>query len=170
MEEKEPKKKIIPYKVKMREQPHSQRIKNFNEVPLGYSEEEAAEEAKRCLHCKKFPCIEGCPVEVDIPAFIDLIAQRRFLESARKIKEENSLPAICGRVCPQEVQCEMFCTLGKKHEPVAIGRLERFAADWEREGGEVEIPERPKPIGKRVAVIGSGPAGLTIASDLAKLG
>ncbi len=181
MAEEKKKKKIVPHKVKMSEQPHDERIKNFNEVPLGYTEEQAVEEAKRCLQCKKPTCIEGkvdkdgkktggCPVQVDIPGFIQLIAEGKFLEAARHIKKKNSLPAVCGRVCPQEIQCEQTCTLGKKHEPVAIGRLERFAADWEREKGLVEVPPKPEPLGKKVAVIGAGPAGLTLASDLAKLG
>jgi len=172
MEEKElkTKKKIIPHKTKMPEQPPEERIKNFKEVPLGYSEEQAVEEATRCIQCKNRPCVTGCPVEIDIPDFIALIAQRKFVEAARKMKEKNALPAICGRVCPQEVQCESKCTLGKKFEPVAIGRLERFIADWEREKGMVQIPPRPAPRGKKVAVIGSGPAGLTVAADLAKAG
>jgi len=172
MEEKElkTKKKIIPHKTKMPEQPPEERIKNFKEVPLGYSEEQAVEEATRCIQCKNRPCVTGCPVEIDIPDFIALIAQRKFVEAARKMKEKNALPAICGRVCPQEVQCESKCTLGKKFEPVAIGRLERFIADWEREKGMVQIPPRPAPQGKKVAVIGSGPAGLTVAADLAKAG
>lgn len=169
-EEKKPKKKIVPNKVKMPEQPPEKRIKNFNEVPLGYTEDQAVEEASRCIKCKNKPCVEGCPVEIEIPEFIDLIAQRKFLEAIRKMKEKNALPAVCGRVCPQEVQCESKCTLGKKHEPVAIGRLERFIADWERLNGLVEVPLLPKPQDKKVAVIGSGPAGLTVAADLAKLG
>ncbi|MFH0811545.1 MAG: NADPH-dependent glutamate synthase [Pseudomonadota bacterium] len=169
-QEKKPKKKIVPFKVKMPEQPHEERIKNFNEVPLGYSIAQAVEEAKRCIQCKNRPCTEGCPVEIDIPGFIELIAQGKFIEAIWKMKEKNALPAVCGRVCPQEVQCEMICTLGKKHEPVAIGRLERFIADWERGEGTTEPPPRPEPKGKRVAVIGSGPAGLTVAADLVKFG
>ena len=168
--EKKPKKKIIPNKTKMLEQPPQERVKNFKEVPLGYSEDQAAEEASRCIQCKNRPCVEGCPVEIDIPDFIGLIAERKFVEAARKMKEKNALPAVCGRVCPQEVQCESKCTLGKKNEPVAIGRLERFIADWERENKMVQIPSRPAPRGKKVAVVGSGPAGLTVAADLAKLG
>jgi len=164
------KKKIIPHRVKMAEQLTEERIKNFKEVPLGYTEDEAVEEAKRCLQCKKPSCMTGCPVEIDIPALINLVAERKFLEAVRKIKETNSLPAICGRVCPQEIQCEIKCVVGKKGEPVSIGRLERFVADWERAQGKVEAPPKPKPINKKVAVIGSGPAGLTLASDLAKLG
>ncbi|WAC08281.1 MAG: NADPH-dependent glutamate synthase [Thermodesulfobacteriota bacterium] len=168
--EKKPKRKIVPNKTKMPEQPPLERVKNFKEVPLGYSEDQAVEEATRCIQCKNRPCIEGCPVEIDIPDFIALIAERKFVEAARKMKEKNALPAVCGRVCPQEVQCESKCTLGKKNEPVAIGRLERFIADWERENKMVQTPSRPAPRGKKVAVVGSGPAGLTVAADLAKLG
>ena len=164
------KKKVNPKRVHMAEQPAEERVKNFREVPLGYTEDEAAEEARRCLQCKKPACSTGCPVEIDIPAFISLVAEKKFAEAAKKIKETNSLPAVCGRVCPQEIQCESRCVVGKKGEPVAIGRLERFVADWEREMGKVEPPPRPRPKHKKVAVIGSGPAGLTVASDLAKLG
>jgi len=154
----------------MAEQPAEERIKNFREVPLGYTEDQAAEEAARCLQCKKPACSTGCPVEIDIPAFISLVAEKQFAAAARKIKETNSLPAVCGRVCPQEIQCESKCVVGKKGEPVSIGRLERFVADWEREKGKVEPPPKPKPNHKKVAVIGSGPAGLTVASDLVKRG
>ncbi len=147
------------------------RGKNFEEVALGYTEEQALREANRCMACKKRDCVAGCPVEVPIPEFIQLVKVGDFIGAAKKIKEKNSLPAICGRVCPQENQCESLCTLGKKMEPVAIGRLERFIADYERMhgsgGGE---NEKPKPTGFKVAVVGSGPAGLTVASDLAKLG
>ncbi len=169
-QEKKPKKKIIPNKTKMPEQPPQERVKNFKEVPLGYSEDQAVEEATRCIQCKNRPCVEGCPVEIDIPDFIGLIAERKFVEAARKMKEKNALPAVCGRVCPQEVQCEGKCTLGKKNEPVAIGRLERFIADWERENKMVQVPPRPASRGKTVAIIGAGPAGLTVAADLAKVG
>jgi len=151
------------------EQDPEVRIRNFDEVALGYSAEQAVEEAKRCLQCKDRPCVSGCPVEVDIPAFTKLVVEQRFQEAIRKIKETNNLPAICGRVCPQEEQCTMHCTLGKKFEPVAIGRLERFVADLELENGLPPVL-RAKPTGKKVAVIGSGPAGLTAAADLAKLG
>jgi len=168
--EKKGKKQIIPNRVPMAEQSAEERIKNFKEVPLGYTEDEAAEEAKRCLQCKKPACMDGCPVEIDIPAFINLMAESKFLEAVKKIKETNSLPAICGRVCPQEIQCETKCVIGKKGEPIAIGRLERFVADWERAQGKVEAPPRPKSKNKKVAVVGSGPAGLTVASDLVKLG
>ena len=146
----------------MPEQPPFQRVKNFDEVPLGYDEETAVAEAKRCLQCKKPTCVEGCPVKVPIPQFIKLIAERKFLEASLKIKEVNNLPAICGRVCPQETQCEIKCVLSRKFEPVAIGRFERKV-------GIVE-PKREKPKGKGVAVIGAGPAGLTCAGDLAKAG
>jgi len=154
----------------MREQPPEERIKNFHEVPYGYDPETAKLEAERCLQCRKKPCVDGCPVAVDIPGFIALIAEGRYVEAARKVKETNSLPAICGRVCPQEDQCEKLCVRGKKGEPVAIGRLERFVADYERADGEVTIPEIPTPTGKRVAVVGSGPSGLTVAGDLRKMG
>lgn len=153
----------------MPHQEPEERRKNFNEVALGYTEELAVAEALRCLDCKNQPCVEGCPVEIDIPSFIKMIAQRDFSGAIRKIKEKNNLPAICGRVCPQENQCEKYCTLGKKWEPVAIGRLERFVADWEREHQEPYLPEIKKN-GKKVAVVGSGPAGLTAAADLALMG
>jgi len=150
-------------------QPPEVRIHNFNEVALGYTEEQAIKEAERCLQCPEPKCVPGCPVGIDIPTFIQLLREGKFREAIRKIKEKNNLPAICGRVCPQETQCQMNCVLGKKGDPVSIGRLERFLADWEREHG-VEIPEKPPSTGKRVAVIGSGPAGLTAAADLARLG
>jgi len=146
-----------------------ERIHNFNEVALGYTEEQAVKEAERCLQCPKPQCVKGCPVGVDIPAFIRFIRERKFEEAIRKIRETNNLPAICGRVCPQENQCQKYCVLGKKGDPISIGRLERFVADWEREKG-IEIPEKPPSTGKRVAVVGSGPAGLTAAADLARLG
>ena len=146
------------------------RAKNFDEVALGYTEEQAVREAERCAGCKNSPCVEGCPVEIDIPGFIELIRQGEFLGAIGKIKEKNVLPAICGRVCPQEDQCEKVCVLGKKFEPVAIGRLERFVADYEVAKGEVPAPPRPAPTGKRIAVVGSGPAGVTVAADLARLG
>lgn len=163
------KKEIIPKRHPMPVQDPRERIKNFNEVALGYDEETAVAEAKRCLQCKKEPCRQGCPVEVDIPAFIRMVAARDFEGAIKKIKEKNALPAVCGRVCPQENQCEKYCTLGKKHEPVAIGRLERFCADWELARG-VFPQEVAPPTGFKVAVVGSGPAGLTCAADLAKLG
>jgi glutamate synthase (NADPH) small chain len=154
----------------MPEQKPEERVNNFIEVPFGYDTETAMREAERCLQCKARPCVKGCPVEVPIPEFIRLISEGKFIEAAWKLKETNSLPAVCGRVCPQEEQCEILCVRGKKGEPVAIGRLERFAADFERGKGEVMIPKVPPPTGKRIAVVGSGPSGLTAAGDLAKMG
>ncbi len=155
---------------RMPEQDPKERIKNQREVPLGFTPEQAIREAQRCLQCKTRPCVAGCPVEIDIPAFIRLIEQGEFIAAARKIKEKNVLPAVCGRVCPQEEQCQKECTLTKSHKDVkmsvGIGKLERFVADWEREHGAVELPTLPPPTGKRVAVVGSGPAGLTVAGDL----
>ncbi|MDD2340670.1 MAG: NADPH-dependent glutamate synthase [Methanosarcina sp.] len=153
----------------MPEQPAEERRKNFNEVALGYTKEDALAEASRCLSCKDPKCVEGCPVNVDIPGFIKLICEEDFSGAIEVIKGTNALPAVCGRVCPQETQCEALCILGKKGKPVAIGRLERFCADYERQTG-VKVPEVPEPTGKKVAVVGSGPAGLTAAADLAKLG
>lgn len=155
--------------VEMPKQDPKERIKNFNEVARGYTSEMAVEEALRCLNCKNPQCRKGCPVEIDIPAFIKLIKEKKFDESIRKIKEKNALPAICGRVCPQEEQCQKFCVLGIKGEPVAIGRLERFAADYEREKG-INTVEKYGSVGGKIAVIGSGPAGLTVAAELAKMG
>lgn len=157
-------------KTPIREQKPKKRLKNFGEVNLGYTKEEAQAEATRCLQCKKARCIEGCPVGIDIPAFLELVKEGEFLEAAKKVKEKNLLPAICGRVCPQETQCEGVCTLGYKDESVAIGKLERFVADFERENNLVEVPKVGKSLKKKVAVVGSGPAGLTVAGDLAKLG
>jgi glutamate synthase (NADPH/NADH) small chain len=142
------------------------RIRNFNEVSYGLDRELAVVEASRCIDCKKPACVAGCPVEVDIPGFIRLIKAGEFVEAARLIKQKNALPAVCGRVCPQDDQCEKFCLLGKKEEPVAIGNLERFAADFERETDAVTIPRRAPQTGKRIAVVGSGPAGLTLAADM----
>ena len=156
-------------KVEMPEQAPEVRNKNFREVALGYTEEMAIEEAQRCLDCKTRPCMNGCPVNVKIPEFVKLIAEGRFEEAYHKIKETNNLPAICGRVCPQETQCEQLCVRGKKGEPVAIGRLERFAADWYMEHCAADA-EKIQKNGRKVAVIGSGPAGLTCAGDLAKMG
>jgi glutamate synthase (NADPH/NADH) small chain len=164
MVEKKEKPKIP--KQKMPEQDPKVRAKNFKEVPFGYSPELAQLESSRCLQCKKPKCIEGCPVEIDIPAFIKLISDGDYVGAARKLKERNGLPAVCGRVCPQEDQCEKVCIVGKKDDPVAIGRLERFAADWERGKGEVSVPEKVPSTGKKVAVVGAGPAGLTLAGDL----
>jgi len=163
------KKEAIP-RQKMPEQEARVRAKNFDEVPYGYTAELAKLEASRCLQCKKPACVTGCPVSIDIPSFIGMILQDDFLGAARKLKEMNSLPAVCGRVCPQEDQCEKMCILGKKGEPVAIGRLERFAADYDRSRGEFVMPTKAPPTGKRVAVVGSGPAGLTVAGDLIKKG
>jgi len=170
-EEKKPKRQRKPptKKVPMPEQDPMVRIKNFDEVALGYTPEQAIEEAKKCLQCRNPRCITGCPVEVPIKDFIHLIVEGDFMAAAAKIKETNSLPAICGRVCPQETQCEAKCVYGIRNEPIAIGRLERFVADYAREHGE-ELPEILPKNGKRVAVVGSGPAGLTCAGDLAKLG
>ncbi|MBZ4220521.1 MAG: NADPH-dependent glutamate synthase [Chlorobium sp.] len=146
------------------------RSHNFQEVNLGYTKELAQKEAMRCLQCKDPACIKGCPVNIKIDQFIKLIAEGDFLGSARKIKEDNVLPAVCGRVCPQEDQCEKTCILTRKYKSVAIGNLERFAADYERESGKVELPSVLPPTGKKVAVIGSGPAGLSCANDLVQLG
>lgn len=164
-----PKKTIVPTKNPMPLQDPSERVNNFNEVALGYSEEAAAAEANRCLQCKNPPCRQGCPVEVDIPAFISLVSQKDFSGAIKKLKEKNALPAVCGRVCPQESQCEKYCTLGKKYDPVSIGRIERYCADWELKNGVIPQEVNP-PTGKRVAVVGSGPSGLTCAADLAKQG
>jgi glutamate synthase (NADPH/NADH) small chain len=155
---------------KMPGQDPKERIKNFKEVPFGYTPEMAMAEAKRCLQCKKALCVGGCPVEINIPEFVQLIAQGDFIGAAKELKKTNSLPAVCGRVCPQEDQCEKVCVLAKKYQPVAIGNLERFAADYEREQGEIEIPKIAPPTGKKVAIVGSGPSGLTVAGDLIKLG
>ena len=162
-------KNIKKNKHKMPEQPPKQRIKNFNEVPLGYDKKTAIAEAKRCLQCKNKPCIKGCPVEIDIPGFIKQIAQGNFEKAAEIIKNKNNIPAISGRVCPYENQCEGRCTLKKIGEPVAIGRLERFIADYEHKKGK-KTPKKAAPTGKKIAVVGSGPAGLTCAGDLAKMG
>lgn len=156
-------------KVKMPEQDANIRNKNFKEVATGYTEAMAVEEAQRCLQCKHKPCVAGCPVNVWIPDFIKLVAEGKFEEAYYKLRETNSLPAICGRVCPQESQCESLCVRGKKGEPVGIGRLERFVADWYMANKTSEPPVIER-CGKKVAVIGSGPAGLTCAGDLAKLG
>ena len=145
------------------------RAQNFEEVALGYTQETAVEEAKRCLQCKDPKCREGCPVEVLIPEFIKKIAEEDFLEAGKILKIKNSLPAVCGRVCPQETQCEIKCILGKKGDPVAVGRLERFVADYDIKFGESKF-EKPAPTGKRVAIIGGGPSGLACAGDLAKAG
>jgi glutamate synthase (NADPH/NADH) small chain len=154
----------------MPKQDPKMRIQNFDEVALGYTREQAMREASRCLQCKKAFCVEGCPVDIDIPAFIAKIKEGDFMGAIHKIKEKNSLPAVCGRVCPQEEQCEAKCILGKKKDPVAVGRLERFVADYEFNQGEARVPKLPEPTGKKVAVIGAGPAGLTVAGELCKIG
>jgi len=159
-------------RVSMPRQAPGLRARNFNEVALGYSLEQAQAEASRCIQCPRHPCIDGCPVEIDIPGFIKAIRDGDMPEAVRILKDKNSLPGICGRVCPQETQCEATCVLAKKEAPIAIGRLERYVADWER----ANMPSLNSPVikatptGKRVAVVGSGPAGLTAAADLAKLG
>lgn len=155
--------------IEVQKQAPDERKKNFKEVVLGYTEEEAQAEASRCLNCPKPTCVEGCPVGVDIPGFIGLIKAKKYDESIKKIKEKNSLPAICGRVCPQEEQCQKTCVIGKRGEPVSIGRLERFVADQEQQKG-IDVPEVASGNGRKVAVVGAGPAGLTVAADLAKLG
>jgi glutamate synthase (NADPH/NADH) small chain len=154
----------------MPEQDPKIRARNFLEVPLGYSPSMATTEASRCLNCKKPACVDGCPVNVNIPAFLTLLKNGEFAAAARKIKESNALPAVCGRVCPQESQCESKCILGKKFESVAIGRCERFAADYERENNLVEIPAKKPSNNKNIAVIGAGPSGLTVAGDLVMQG
>lgn len=155
----------IPF-VHMPLNPGEKRIHNFLEVPIGYTAEQAMQEARRCIQCKKPGCIGGCPVGINIPAFLELIEEGKFAEAAKKIRETNFLPAACGRVCPQDKQCQAVCVVGKKGDAVGIGNLERFAADWERTHGTFTAPVIPAPTGKRVAVIGSGPAGLTAAYEL----
>ena len=160
---------LNPKKHEMPTQAPQVRAHNFSEVALGYTVEIALEEAKRCLNCKKRPCVEGCPVNVNIPDFIMKIKEGDFEGAYQVINETSSLPAVCGRVCPQETQCESKCTMGVKFEPVGIGRLERFVADWHNANAK-EAPEKPASNGHRVAVVGSGPSGLTCAGDLAKKG
>ncbi len=165
-----PKERLAIPRQEMLSQDPVVRSHNFQEVNLGYTSELAQKEALRCLQCKDPACIKGCPVNIKIDQFIKLIAEGDFLGAARKIKEDNVLPAVCGRVCPQEDQCEKTCILTKKYKSVAIGNLERFAADYERETGNVELPSVLPPTGKKIAVIGSGPAGLSCANDLVQLG
>ncbi len=155
---------------KMSEQLPSERVKNFNEVPKGFSEETAILEAERCIQCKKPTCVEGCPVGIDIPGFIKAIKEKQYTDAIKIIKTTNSLPAVCGRVCPQETQCEERCVLKKKFEPVAIGSLERFAADWEREKQPLPKETFPSTKKKKIAIVGSGPAGLTAAGELRRKG
>ncbi len=162
--------KIDLDRVEMPKQSPEKRKRNFQEVALGYSPEQAAKEAKRCIQCKKPKCVEGCPVGVEIPAFILALREGDMPGAVQALKRKNSLPGICGRVCPQEVQCESRCVLGKKGAPVAIGRLERYVADWDLFTKKCPVCELLPPSGKRAAVVGSGPAGLTCAADLARMG
>ncbi len=164
-----PKPKIKKIEVEMPKQDPKVRVKNFSEVALGYNEEQAQEEATRCLQCVKPQCVAGCPVEVPIPEFIKCIKEKKYAEGIVTIKSKNALPAVCGRVCPQEEQCQAKCVLGKIGDPVSVGRLERYLADWERDNG-FQLPEKTPPTGKKVAIVGAGPAGLTAAADLIKLG
>jgi len=172
-EEKKAPRKLVPKKYPMPEQDPKERIHNFKEVPIGQDGQTAILEAQRCLQCKRSPnrkiCMDGCPVEIEIPRFIKQVQEGNFAEAIRIIREKQNLPAVCGRVCPYENQCEGVCVVGKKNEPVGVGRLERFLADWERtqKHGKIELPRQT---GKKVAVVGGGPAGLTVAGDLAKLG
>ncbi len=159
-------------RVPMPRQDPKVRAKNFNEVALGYTAEQAQAEASRCIQCPKRPCVGGCPVDIDIPGFIQALRDSDMPEAVRILKDKNSLPGICGRVCPQETQCEATCVVAKKGAPIAIGRLERYIADWEQANKESakSPPAPPEPTGKRVAVVGSGPASLTAAADLTKMG
>ena len=159
-------KKEIISRQPMPEQKPEVRARNFDEVPTGQSPETAIREAQRCMECKKPSCVEGCPVEIDIPGFIKFVKQGDFTNAITKIWEKSTLPAVCGRVCPQELQCEGSCILGKKGDPVAIGNIERFVADYERKFRKASLPKRAAPTGKKVAVVGSGPSGLTVAGDL----
>jgi glutamate synthase (NADPH/NADH) small chain len=165
-----PQKKIAPAKAPMPEQPPQVRRSNFAEVSLGYTPELAMQEAVRCLQCKKPACVAGCPVHVPIPRFIKAIREGDFKKAIDIIREANLLPAVCGRVCPQESQCEKLCIMGKKFEPVGIGRLERFAADQSLQNGGARVPDVAPRTGKKVAVVGSGPSGLTVAYELAQQG
>lgn len=153
----------------VREQAPDVRNKNFDEVCLGYNEEEAVEEATRCLNCKNAQCVKGCPVSINIPEFIHNVKEKNFAEAYKTIGKSSALPAVCGRVCPQESQCEGKCIRGIKGEAVSIGKLERFVADWARENN-IKPEKSAESNGKKVAVIGSGPSGLTCAGDLAKMG
>jgi glutamate synthase (NADPH) small chain len=166
LEEKMTGKKEKSIRVAMPEQAPETRKHNFDEVPTGYTVQMAQQEAARCLQCKKPSCVSGCPVQVDIPGFVQLITEGDLTGAIRKIWSTNALPAVCGRVCPQEIQCEGKCILAKKGDPVAIGNLERFCADYEREYGTGDLPPKAAPTGKRVAVVGAGPSSLTVAGDL----
>ncbi len=163
-------KKVHLPRVKMPEVEADVRVQSFMEVPLGYDEALAKAEAERCLDCKHPKCVDGCPVNINIPKFLKEIRTGQFEEAAKTLRESNSLPAICGRVCPQEEQCESRCIEGIRHDPIAIGNLERFVADWERTHSAIPLPHIPPPTGFRAAVVGSGPAGLTVAGELAKMG
>lgn len=156
-------------KIPVREQDAKERAANFEEVCLGYNKEEAQAEAVRCINCKNAQCIKGCPVAIDIPGFIQKVKEGNIEEAYQVISKSSALPAVCGRVCPQETQCEGKCIRGIKGEPISIGKLERFVADWAREKG-IKPEGAAAKKGKKVAVIGSGPAGLTCAGDLAKMG
>ena len=160
---------MSPKKAPMPSQDPNVRNKNFLEVATGYTEEVAIEEAQRCLNCKHRPCVNGCPVHIAIPDFIKEVAQGNFAGAYDVISQSSSLPAVCGRVCPQESQCESKCVRGIKTEPVGIGRLERFVADWHNAQTDVKV-NKPESNGHKVAIVGSGPAGLTCAGDLAKKG
>src|SRR5664279_2044755 len=167
--ETKPKPKLNKKAVEMAKQEPKVRAKNFSEVALGYTEAEAQEEASRCLCCPNPQCRTGCPVEIPIPTFNKCIKEKKYAEGIEAIKTKNALPAVCGRVCPQEVQCQSKCVIGKMGDPISIGRLERFLADWEKDNGS-QLPPKAPDTGKKVAVIGAGPAGLTVAADLVKLG
>ncbi len=170
---KEPR-KLVPKKYPMPEQPPQERVHNFKEVPLGQDAQTIILEAKRCLQCKRAPgreiCMDGCPVEIEIPRFIKAVQDGDFAQAIKILREKQNLPAVCGRVCPYEVQCEGKCIVGKKNEPVGVGRIERFLADWERNEQKHGQVDKVTPTGKKVAVVGAGPAGLTVAGDMAKLG
>jgi glutamate synthase (NADPH/NADH) small chain len=168
--EEKAKPKINLNRIEMPRQDPAIRARNYDEVALGYSQDMAIEEASRCIQCRKKPCITGCPVNVDIPEFVEALRRDDMQEAVRILKGKNALPGVCGRVCPQESQCEAVCTLGKKGAPVAIGRLERYVADWELSNKARSAPDSQPQSGKKVAVIGSGPAGLTCAADLARMG
>ena len=174
MDELKPKDRLKIMPVAMPERSPEERRRDIWEVPLGYTADMAVEEARRCLGCKNPPCVKGCPVAVDIPGFIRLVEDGRFHEAALRILETNCLPAVCGRVCPQEEQCQVVCTVARSHKDpaksVQIGKLERFVADWEREHGPCEVRPKAPPTGHKVAIVGSGPAGLTAAGDLVALG